>query len=146
MPVGTFSSAMKTSGNNNGWAWSNNPDEDGIAPAHTWTHVASSQDGDAGEAKYLNGAQVSCTNCARNNGDIRTDKPFPLKIGARVRGRDHPDGEGEPWVQITDENVQGAFGNHLTTHSSPFHGTIDEVILLSRAATLEEIAGIYALY
>jgi len=49
-------------------------------------------------------------------------------------------------TQITDENVQGAFGDHTTTHSSPFHGTIDEVIVLSRAATAEEIAGIYALY
>ena len=49
-------------------------------------------------------------------------------------------------TQITDENVQGAFGDHTTTHSSPFHGTIDEVIVLSRAATPEEIAGIYALY
>ena len=53
MPTGTLSSAMKTSGNNNGWAWS---DGDGVAPVDTWTHVAASQDGDAGEAKYINGA------------------------------------------------------------------------------------------
>ena len=38
---------------------------------------------------------MSCTNCARNTGDIRTDKPFPLKIGARVRGADQGDG----WTQ-----------------------------------------------
>ena len=53
MPTGTFSSAMKTSGNNNGWAWS---DGDGVAPVDTWTHLASTQDGVAGEAKYINGA------------------------------------------------------------------------------------------
>ena len=139
MPTGTFSSAMKTSGNSNGWQWS---DGDGVAPMDTWTHVCATQDGDAGEAKYINGAPMSCTNCARNSGDIRTDKPFPLKIGARVRGADQGDG----WTQITDENVVGDFGDHTTTHSSPFHGTIDEVIVLRRAATADEILNLYALY
>ena len=85
---------------------------------------------------------MSCTNCARNTGDIRTDKPFPLKIGARVRGADQGDG----WTQITDDTVTGDFGDHTTTHSSPFHGTIDEVIVLRRAATADEILNLYALY
>jgi hypothetical protein len=39
---------------------------------------------------------MSCSNCARNSGDIRQDKPFPLKIGARVRGADQGDG----WTQV----------------------------------------------
>ena len=142
MPTGTLSSAMKTSGNSNGWAWS---DGDGVAPLDTWTHIVASQDADAGEAKYINGAPMSCTNCARNSGDIRTDKPFPLKIGARVRGADQGDG----WIQITDATLATRdFGDqsHTTTHSSPFHGTIDEVMVLSRALTADEVAAVYALY
>jgi hypothetical protein len=143
MPTGTFSSAMKTSGNGGGWAWS---DGEGVAPMDTWTWVAATQGADdgpnPGEAKYINGVAMSCTNCARNSGDIITSKPFPLKIGARVRGADQGDG----WTQITDENVVGDFGDHTTTHSSPFHGTIDEVIILRRAATADEILQIYALY
>jgi hypothetical protein len=47
---------------------------------------------------------------------------------------------------ITDESLAGAFGDHATTHSSPFHGTVDEVIVLSRAATDGEMAAVYALY
>jgi hypothetical protein len=48
--------------------------------------------------------------------------------------------------QIIDENVAGAFGDHTMTYSSPFHGTVDATIVLSRAATGGEMVVIYAVY
>jgi hypothetical protein len=139
-PPGTFTGAYQTSGNNNGWAWS---DGDGIAPENAWTHVTGAQDGEAGETKFINGEPTSCTNCAHNTGNLRTDKPFPLKIGARVH---RPNQGNELWTQIVDENTVGAYGDMTTTHSTPFHGSIDEVILFNRALTADEVVHTYMFY